>query len=507
MSDWTDGYVADLTYTHGFYREQTPALLNLGAILRGHEPPAIDRPFTYCELGCGQGVTMSLLAAANPQGQFWGTDFNPSHAAWASKLTADAGITNAKFFDKSFAEFLDLDTPDFDYVTLHGIYSWVSAENRQQIVNVISKKLKYGGVVYISYNALPGWASAMPLRQLLVEHASRSTEPSLQRVDKALAFIDQLRDSKAAYFGSNPTIGNRLDSMKKLSRSYLVHEYMNKDWTPFYFSQVAKELGAAKLSFAGSAHIGDHLDSVALPAKSNQMIEGIADPVLRETVRDYMLNQQFRRDIFLKGSTPLAPTRRQTLLRNFRFALTSPKEEVPLEVTFPIGKCKLVPDIYQPIIDTLAKGPATLGDLATLPALSKLDSSRLVQAMMIMVSGGHVSPALAAEGDAARKQVSDRMNGVVMERSAWSDDLKTMASPVVGSGVPVNRLDALFMLAHRNKKDPASFAWDILAPQGVKFLREGQQLKTPEENLAEMSVRAKDFDTKRRPIYRNLGIS
>jgi len=42
--------------------------------------------------------------------------------------------------------------PDFDYIGLHGIWSWISDENRQVIVDFIRKKLKVGGVLYISYN-------------------------------------------------------------------------------------------------------------------------------------------------------------------------------------------------------------------------------------------------------------------------------------------------------------------------------------------------------------------
>ena len=40
----------------------------------------------------------------------------------------------------SFAEFLSRDDlPDFDFITLHGIYSWVSPENRRTIVEFIRR--------------------------------------------------------------------------------------------------------------------------------------------------------------------------------------------------------------------------------------------------------------------------------------------------------------------------------------------------------------------------------
>ena len=74
MTDWTHGYIAEIDYTYGFYRELSPALLNYALLLRGFEPPSLDAGFRYCELGFGQGVSANLLAATHPQGQFEGTD-------------------------------------------------------------------------------------------------------------------------------------------------------------------------------------------------------------------------------------------------------------------------------------------------------------------------------------------------------------------------------------------------------------------------------------------------
>ena len=58
------------------------------------------------------------------------------------------------------------DLPEFDFIGLHGVWSWVSPENQKIIINFIRKKLKVGGVVYISYNTLPGWLQMIPLREL-----------------------------------------------------------------------------------------------------------------------------------------------------------------------------------------------------------------------------------------------------------------------------------------------------------------------------------------------------
>ena len=89
MSDWTDGYVTNTDYTSHFYPYLAPQAQNFAVLLAGAMPADISDGFTYCELGCGQGYTTALLAAANPGGRFWGVDFNPSHIAGANKMSSD----------------------------------------------------------------------------------------------------------------------------------------------------------------------------------------------------------------------------------------------------------------------------------------------------------------------------------------------------------------------------------------------------------------------------------
>ena len=507
MADWNEGYVHDITYTHGFYRELTPALLNFGLALAGMESPGLDRPFNYCELGSGQGVSTNILAASNPNGQFWATDFNPSHAAGAAQLASAGGLTNIRCLDKSFQEFLAMDTPQFDYITLHGIYSWISPESRKAIVDVMAAKLRVGGVVYISYNTLPGWAAAMPLRQLLSDFSDGKEERSERRVEKALAFADKLREIKAGYFADSPKIGQRLDRMKTMSRAYLAHEYLNQYWTPFYFTDVARELAAAKLSFAASAHIGDHMDNVALPKDAQTLLGEIADPVRKQQARDYVVNQQFRRDVFIKGAVPINPVQRGAILGQTRIALTKQKDKVSLEVPFPVGVCKLRPEVYNPILEQLAAGPKTLAELVQAVAPHKIDQAGVMQAAMVLVGTGDAAPALSAQQEAQRKQQTERFNASLMQRALSGGEINYMASPVIGSGVPVSRLEALMLLAQRRNVDLARFVWQAIAPQGIRLTVEGKRLDTEEENLTELAKRAEEFKTERLPLLQGLGVS
>ncbi|BAT57574.1 putative methyltransferase regulatory domain protein [Variibacter gotjawalensis] len=511
MSSWTAGYVADINYTHGFYRELTPALLSLVPLIVGLGGTTVGSPLHYCELGCGRGFSINLLAAANPEIQFHATDFNPSQIAGAKALAVDAQLSNAHFYDATFSEFGDTPgLPDqFDIISLHGIYSWISFENRQHIVQFIKSKLKVGGIVYISYNALPGWAAAMPLRQLLIDAASRVHGPTARKVPQALDAVAQFLKSSPAYLAQNPTVGPRFDKLKDMPHGYLAHEYFNRDWTPFYFADVASDLAEAKLSFVGSTHYLDHIDSINFTDEQRELLGKSSDIVHREATRDYILNQQFRRDVFIKGPLSLTPRLAREAWLKQRFALSTNRADIELRVKAGRGEATMQADIYAPILDRLSAGPATLREMVGDARVGQISWSNLQQALVILIGAGHVQPALPAKDDGKRARTTKPFNQAVLHRARDSGDLQSLASPVTGGGVGIGRFQQLFLLAFtegkKTSEEWAEFAWQVISSQGQAVVKEGKRLDTAEENLAEIGAQAKLFE-KQLPVLKSLQI-
>src|SRR5690349_12588894 len=77
--DWTSGYVTEVEYPYGYYKELCPGILRLACLKVGIAPPTA-KPLRYLELGYGQGLSINIHAAA-VEGEFWGTDFNPTQVA------------------------------------------------------------------------------------------------------------------------------------------------------------------------------------------------------------------------------------------------------------------------------------------------------------------------------------------------------------------------------------------------------------------------------------------
>lgn len=512
MSDWTSGYVADINYTHGFYRELTPTILRMVSLIKGMHGPETGEPLNYCELGCGQGFSANLLAAANPHIQYHAMDFNPAHIVGALALAREAGLPNVNFYDDSFIEFLGRgDLPQFDVIALHGIYSWVAAEHRQTIVEFISRRLKPGGIVYVSYNAMPGWAAAAPMRHLMYLHGKAQGGPTISRIDPGLAFIEKVMAADAKFFQTSPTLKARHEQLTKHNRSYLAHEYFNDSWTLLYHSDVAAEMSEAKLGYLGSAHLLDHVDAVNLTADQKAIVDGVVDPVLRETVRDYIVNQQFRRDIFAKGTLPVSPMRSRETWLDSRFALSLRREDAVLKARGALGEADLHADVYTPLLDALAAGPATVREMTAHAPVAALGWPRLFEAMIILTGSGQMQPCLPAEGDAERAKTTRAFNDAVIRRARDNADLQFLASPVTGGGVTVARFAQLFLLAaqegHETPESWARFAHQVLQAQGQLILKDGAPLQSPEENLAELTTQAEAFAEKQLPVLKALLIA
>ena len=513
--DWTSGYRADIDYTYGYYRELAPGLIDFALLMAGYQPPQ-RTAMKYLELGYGQGISANIQAAATP-GEFWGADFNPVHAAHAQSL-ARVSQAPANFSDESFEDMLARDDmPQMDYIVLHGIWSWISDENRKVVVETLRKRLKVGGALYFSYNTFPGWATAMPLRHIMSIHANSAgttIQGMVSRIDEAIGFGNKLAEVNARYFQANPLAKGRLDAIAGQNRNYLAHEYFNEIWTPMYFSEVNEWLSEGKLSFACAAGALDQMDGFNLTPPQRDLLNTMPLGVLRETVRDYLQNAQFRRDLFTRGAPRLSALERVERLNEVRLVLTVPAVDIGYEIETGLGKIGLRKEIYEPVIEALAadKGsPKRIGDLVDLPKLSALPGGALIEALAVLVGSGRAHPAQSEADTAAVADRCKRLNAHFIERARIGGDVTFLASPVIGGGVGVGRFEQMFLGARaKGLKTPdewAKDAWQVLSKQSQSIIKNGEILKTAEANLDELKLQAKAMADKRLPTLERLQVT
>ncbi|MDO1582512.1 methyltransferase regulatory domain-containing protein [Rhizobium oryzicola] len=509
MAAWAAGYVSDLDYNFGYFPELNPTHLELALLSRGIKPPKIENA---CELGFGQGISVNVHCAASSV-RWYGNDFNPNQLLFARDL-ASSYQDGARLTDESFVEFCRRDDlPDFDYICLHGIWSWINEENRGVIVDFLRRKLRVGGVLYISYNTLPGWAQLMPLRYLMASHAQALGSPKgsvYHRLTDALNFATQVLSTNAAFGRTNPTVFDRLNLIHTQDRTYLAHEYFNQNWRPMYFNEVAAQLEPAKLSYAASANLFDHIDPINFSSEQLELLSSIPDIALRETVRDYIINGVFRKDYWVKGTQTLSDVDRIAALAEFHVVATCSWGEAPKKITGPQGEALLDERIYRPILEMLSDFQVqALSQLAT-KLSDRLNFEQILQALLILAGMGRLHFIRPHNNLKSIKTKTASLNHKLCERAKRGGEIAVLASPLTAGGVPVARFSQLFVLAMQTGKKSADelalFTLDILRASGHALVRDGQILSGREEALVELTTQATTFLRSEFPKLRALQV-
>jgi SAM-dependent methyltransferase len=511
-SAWNEGYFTDEGYTYSYSREINPVFQRYCLLLRGFATLETTDGY-HCELGFGQGVSINIHAAANP-GSYIGTDFNPAQAAHASALAA-AWNSDAQLYDDSFEQLLARqDLPQFDSISLHGIWTWVSRDNQKLIVEFARRHLKPGGLLYISYNCFPGWSPSAPLRNLLTLHDRFATHTCAgpdQRVDAALQFSEALLAANPNYASMAPNLDAKLQSIKGQDRHYVAHEYFNRDWDCMYFTDVVDALAPAKLNYATTAVPLDSVDPLNLSTEGMDFLEGIEHPIMREQARDYFVNQNFRRDLYVRGANRLSASEHRQAMFNTRFVMLQAAESVSGTVRGPAGEASLQAEIYGPVLEALAANaylPKTLRQLSG--AVPSIPYDDLVQAITVLVGMGAAAPCQSEAAELLVQARCSTLNLQLCKRALLSNKIQVLASPVTGGGVPVSRFQLLFLISiKQGKKHPAEWAqlaWSILGEQGEVLLKDNKPLTTVEENIAELTEQAEAFAEQSLVILKALNI-
>lgn len=508
MSEWSGGYVTSVEYVTACIPEQGPIHLDLIALLNCVEPPQPRGRVSYCELGAGQGLTAALIAATNPDIDVHAIDFMPAQVARARDFAAAVGIENVTFHEASFAELVNgrgPALPMFDYVTMHGVYSWISRENQLAIVDFLGRRLNPGGLVYTSYNALPGWGPGITVQRLLAEMAGLNHGGPARQVGEAFDVMKRLFDAGAPQLTTNE-LARSLVTGGRSHPSYLAHEYLNQYWKPLFFADVARDYGDAKLEYVGPAKPIEMFDSLMMTEDQMALANAIPDPIVAETVRDYCRMRSFRADIHVKGLRRMSPRERDARLMAVPLALVGGPADFPYEIKLSVGVANLREAVYRPIVEALAQGGmATLGELLGSPGWPGAPPHSIVETFGMLLASRCAVAAVPVDDQAAmaRARLANR-HAAYRRRELETRDGVPVALPAARNA---GHLPALDVVAADMINRVPGINDAALAGTLARLVAEGE-LQAPGDDLSPEQVEARIAAqvADRRRIWRHLGL-
>ncbi|WP_291031865.1 class I SAM-dependent methyltransferase [Helicobacter sp.] len=466
--------------------------------------------FSYLELAFGCGGSINIHAATT-NGEYVGTDFNPSQVAIAKSYVQSANIILYEDSFKQLLECFEKEQPQFDYIVFHGIFSWISQENRNIILEIIRRFLKVGGVVYNSYNCMPGWSPKSPTRELLglYKELNHSAEIDTQGLVKnTLAFFESFLETKPFYAEHSPQNKQMLEHLKSRDFTYVSHEYFNQNWDCFYFYQVAKMMEEAKCSFATEGKFLHYFDGYNFNADAIAFLSKIQNRIFKEQLKDYYLNQQFRRDIYIKGARRISQREAKERLSKTYFTLLMPITHFQEKMQFPLGEANLQKDLYQGVLKFLEKDNYKAKSLEEIMEACKIDFLLASQVIFILAEQAMVLPVQPVSKELQERARAYNL-GVLKKQGFSAESSLFIAAPRIASGILVSNVEQIVMRAYlqgsKKETEFVNYVMRAFKENNQGFMKDGKVLESEAENKAAIKEVVKEF-LEKVPIYKVLGI-
>lgn len=213
-----------------------PDQLCLAGFLGGLRPVSPERA-RILEIGCGDAGNLVPLAFHLRAAELVGIDASEGALARGRESARKLGLDNLELRHAAIARLDPSSLGTFDYVIVHGVFSWISDEDRRALLALVRRVLDASGVAYVSYNTPQGWAVRAQVRGLLRRHAAAATSAG-QRIALAREMLAVLAASAVA---DEHPYGHLLASELRLAASadddYLLHEYLSPHNRAFTFRE------------------------------------------------------------------------------------------------------------------------------------------------------------------------------------------------------------------------------------------------------------------------------
>ncbi|MDB2425777.1 class I SAM-dependent methyltransferase [Litoricolaceae bacterium] len=499
--NWKHGYFAESGYTYGFYVEASPARLQWAALLQGIHAPTEN--YRYLDLGCGQGFHLLQLAALHPNSDFVGIDFMPEHIAHGRYLARAAGLSNVTFIEGDFIEWSN--STDslgvFDYVIAHGITTWVSSEVRTALFQLASLVLKPGGLMYNSYNTQPGWLSMAPFQNLVLEFQKQSN--GKDAIGSAQQVMSKIHDLGGDLFKVIPDLQQQLQALGGKDPAYLVQEYKHEFWEPMYSNRMLDLAYQHKLQLLSSATLPEIFDESYTP-EIRQLISEQKDPILRETVKDLLSAQAFRRDIYVKGAFRRWKRLSERELLAQRFLHTNRAQPSQSDdFIFEAGNKRITGNniLCNALLDGCGQHGASVADL--LGHNPTVDRNSILRIISLLVHGGWLS--FEGTGDSSKAKA---LNHAVTEAILDGAPYAYLCCSKLSQAIKLPNLDMMLIGLVANFSDHAEFKHMLLHHMdalGIRFSIDGTAVEDPQEKNRKADMAIDEFHKARYPYYKWAG--
>ncbi|HKB09112.1 MAG TPA: methyltransferase regulatory domain-containing protein, partial [Vicinamibacterales bacterium] len=224
---------------------------------------------------------------------------------------------------------------------------------------------------------------------------------------------------------------------------YVVHEFMNEVWQPFYSVDVADELGEAGLRYVGSATLAENHPALLLDAESAKAVAALATGRQRQLATDFAVNQRFRRDVFVRdGDTDdlVAPDAAARCLYATLIGSARPPSAIGVRAAVPRGEIAFNEDFIRDVRALAARGSMTIAGMVESLSRRGGNPEEIARNVIFLVSAGVLIPFARAHVVSERRSRRARATPMLERAIAYAieaDKACSVPSDVMGNGFPL----------------------------------------------------------------------
>jgi SAM-dependent methyltransferase len=483
MTTQTGGYVTDVAYVAEFYGDHAPAHINHTAAAAGYRPRPLDGNFTWCDYGCGNGITANILAGCFPKARFYGVDFLRQHITTAEMLSVRGNLDNTTFLCKGFADLEENDIPPLDFAVMHGVLSWIDEPTRKAVLDDAAKRMKPGGMLLTGCNAMPGWSAKVPLRNMIYS-LTKDDVNSLERARVGLAWAKKMKDAQVKYFRDNPALAEAIDQLEKLDPAYMAHEYFNQHLRAFYFAELRQLMEPRGFKFAGSATVFLNMVDLSVPQALYEDFRNISSRAELEAKRDFIRNETFRRDVWIKGDPIQTEEEWMEINLPQIFGTLKPLELIDKAVAFGDIQLSYEGEPFDELMGAISTRGLSIQNMEQLPGIDSLSPMTRVDAARLLIAGGDIV-AFARETEPAKQGTKYSIpainRGMIKELGLRLPKIP-LAAVHAGTGIEMPNIDAILLLAlvDKGKANAVTQAHKVLTAEAGDVVIGGKALSKAE---------------------------
>ena len=321
----------EVPYPSKFFLQTHPDRLAVAGLLYGMQPAAVEK-CRVLELGCGNGSNLISHAYGLPNSRFVGIDLSGIHIDQANAAAKELELANIDFRKMDVMELSVDDFGQFDYITAHGLFSWVPDFVREKVLSLFDELLELNGIGYISYNAYPGAYAREMVRSLMRYHTDGVNDPNA-KVEKAISLLGMLAKN-----ATEPEVYQRILQFEVLRHQQhdiadIFHDDLGESYKPFYFHEFASILKENGMQFLSEAEL--HASSQqGVASEYTELLDSLTSSEEREQYLDLLRGRVFRQTLFCRSDIRLDRQPKSEMIE--RFFLSSSLR--PIEPLADIGE-------------------------------------------------------------------------------------------------------------------------------------------------------------------------